>query len=72
MDPEKPVVHKKRQEWQPHGLDRGMGADEIGLWGNRRHSPSDGMGVKDFPERGEFVIRVQASAILPPGIKSLF
>ncbi len=71
VDPEKPVVHKKRQEWQPHGLDRGMGADEIGLWGNRRHSPSDGMGVKDFPERGEFVIRVQASAILPPGIKSL-
>ena len=69
VDPEKPGVHKARREWQGHGLDRGMGLDEIGVWGNRRHSASGGMGLKSFPSTGEFVIRVQASAILPPGVK---
>ena len=69
VDPEKPEVHKARREWQSHGLDRGMGLDEIGVWGNRRHSASGGMGLKSFPSTGEFVIRVQASAILPPGVK---
>ena len=69
VGPEKPEVHKARREWQGHGLDRGMGLDEIGVWGNRRHSASGGMGLKSFPSTGEFVIRVQASAILPPGVK---
>ena len=39
VDPAKPEVHKARREWQPHGLDRGIGVDEVGVWGNRRHSP---------------------------------
>ncbi len=69
VDPIKPEVHKVRREWQPYGLDRGIGRDEVGVWGNRRHSPAQGMGLKSFPETGEFVIRVQASAILPPGVK---
>ncbi len=69
VDPVKPEVHKVRREWQPHGLDRGIGVDEVGVWGNRRHSPAHGMGLKSFPDTGEFVIRVQASAILPPGLK---
>ena len=69
VDPAKPEVHKARREWQPHGLDRGIGVDEVGVWGNRRHSPAHGMGLKSFPDTGEFVIRVQASAILPPGVK---
>jgi len=69
VDPAKPEVHKTRREWQPHGLDRGIGVDEVGVWGNRRHSPAHGMGLKSFPDMGEFIIRVQASAILPPGVK---
>jgi hypothetical protein len=69
VDPIKPEVHKVRREWQPYGLDRGIGRDEVGVWGNRRHSPAHGMGLKSFPDTGEFVIRVQASAILPPGVK---
>ena len=69
VDPEKPEVHTARREWLRHGLNRGMGLDEIGVWGNRRHSASGGMGLKSFPSTGEFVIRVQASAILPPGVK---
>ncbi|MED6313748.1 MAG: DUF1587 domain-containing protein, partial [Verrucomicrobiota bacterium] len=68
VDPAKPEVHKTRREWQPHGLDRGIGVDEVGVWGNRRHSPAHGMGLKSFPDTGEFIIRVQASAILPPGV----
>lgn len=69
VDTKKPEVSKTRREWKPHGLDRGLGMDEIGVWGNRRHSPASGMGLRSFPDKGEFIIRVQASAILPPGIK---
>ena len=69
VDSAKPEARKARREWQPHGLDRGIGVDEVGVWGNRRHSPAHGMGLKSFPDTGEFVIRVQASAILPPGVK---
>ncbi|MEM7477370.1 MAG: DUF1592 domain-containing protein [Planctomycetota bacterium] len=71
VDPEKPQVEKTRREWKPHGLDRGMGLDEVGVWGNRRHSPATGMGIKTFPATGEFRIRMQASAILPEGINEL-
>ena len=71
VDPEKPEVDKLRREWKPYGLDRGMGLDEIGVWGNRRHSPADGIGLKSFPDTGEFRIRLQASAILPPGVSGV-
>ena len=71
MDPLKPEVDYLKREWKPYGLDRGMGLDEFGLWGNRRGSPAGGMGLKSFPKRGEFKIRLQASAILPPGISGV-
>ncbi|MGI9242643.1 MAG: DUF1592 domain-containing protein [Verrucomicrobiales bacterium] len=71
VDPEKPEVHKTRREWQPHGVDRGLAGDEVGVWGNRRHTPAWGMGITEFPRTGEFRIRVKASAILPPGIAEL-
>ena len=71
VDPEKPKIHKWRTEWQPHGLDRGLGGDEVGVWGNRRNTPATGMGVRSIPKTGEYRIRMQASAILPPGIKEL-
>ena len=67
----KPEIHKTRREWKPHGLDKGLGADEIGAWGNRRNTPATGMGLKSFPKIGEFRIRIKASAILPPGVKEL-
>ncbi len=69
VDSGKPVVHTTRQEWQSTGMDRGLGNDEVGLWGNRRHTPAWGMGLKSFPETGEYRIRIKASAILPPGIR---
>ncbi len=71
VDPDKPEVHRTRRDWKPHNLDRGLGLDEVGVWGNRRHSPHWGMGLKSFPKTGEFRIRIQASAILPPGITEL-
>jgi hypothetical protein len=71
VDPEKPEVHKKRREWLPHGLDRGLGNDEVGVWGNRRHSPSDGTGINAFPRTGEFRIRMQVSTIRPPEVKAV-
>ena len=71
VDPKKPEVDYLKREWKPYGLDRGMGLDEFGLWGNRRGSPAGGMGLKSFPQRGEFKIRLQASAILPPGISGV-
>lgn len=71
VDSDRPEVHKTRSEWQPHGADRGMGADEVGIWGNRRNTPASGMGLRSFPKTGEFLIRFQASAILPPGISEI-
>ncbi|MCA9172945.1 MAG: DUF1592 domain-containing protein [Planctomycetales bacterium] len=71
VDPEKPETLRTRQEWKPHGLDRGLGADEVSPWGNRRNTPAWGMGVRSFPKTGEFRIRVKAAAILPPGIDEL-
>ena len=71
VNPEPPEIHKTRVEWQPHGTDRGLGADEVGVWGNRRNTPATGMGLRSFPPRGEFLIRIQASAILPLGVKEI-
>ncbi len=71
VEPSRPQIHKTRRDWQPHGLDRGLGADEVGVWGNRRNTPATGMSLKSFPKTGEFCIRIKASAILPPGITEL-
>ncbi len=71
VDLEMPKVHKTRREWKAHGVDRGLGADEVGVWGNRRNTPATGMGLKSFPKIGEFKIRMKASAILPNGTTEL-
>lgn len=71
VDPAPPEVHKTRREWQTHESDKGLGANEIGVWGNRRNTPATGMALKSFPKTGEFRIRIQASAILPPGVTEL-
>ena len=71
VDPVKPKSNKIRRQWKPHGIDKGLGGDEIGPWGNRRNTPSWGMGLTSFPKTGEFRIRMKAAAILPPGITEL-
>ncbi len=67
VDPGTPKIHTTRTEWKPHGLDQGLGSDELGVWGNRRNTPAWGMRLRSFPKTGEFKIRVKASAILPEG-----
>lgn len=71
VDPGKPAVYKVRREWKPLGLDRGMGLDEVGLWGNRRNTAAGGIGLRDFPTNGSYRIRMQASAILPEGFDAV-
>jgi hypothetical protein len=68
VDPGDPEVYKVRREWKPLGVYRGMGLDEIGIWGNQRNSAAGGIGLRDFPKNGEFRLRLSASAILPQGI----
>jgi mono/diheme cytochrome c family protein len=69
--PGKPEVHTTRVEWTSQGSDKGLGGDEVGVWGNRRNTPAQGMGLKTFPKTGAYRIRIKASAILPPGIGEL-
>lgn len=70
--PKKPEVFKTRQEWDGSGSETGQGRDEIALQnGGARGTPATGMGLKGFPQTGEFRVRVQASAILPQGISQL-
>ncbi len=67
VDPGPPEIHQTRREWPKHNLDRGLAGDEVGVFGNRRNTAATGMGLKSFPQTGEFRIRLQTSAILPPG-----
>ena len=71
VDPDQPKVHRTLRTWDTLGVERGMARDEVGVFGNRRHSASYGMGLKSFPKTGDFRIRVKASAILPKGYKQV-
>ncbi|MCA9245552.1 MAG: DUF1592 domain-containing protein [Planctomycetales bacterium] len=67
VDAEPPDVFQVRREWRPDGIDRGLGADEVGVWGNRRNTAAGGLSFTGFPKHGQFRLRMQASAILPSG-----
>ncbi|MFN3166088.1 MAG: DUF1592 domain-containing protein [Phycisphaeraceae bacterium] len=67
VDPGEPEVFRMRRAWTSGGVDRGMGQDEVGVWGNRRNTAANGIGLRNFPKTGEYRIRMQASAILPEG-----
>ena len=68
---EKPKIHKTRREWSNEGVHRGLGQDEIGVWGNRVRTAARGMQLSSFPKTGEYRIRIKASAILPNGRKEI-
>ncbi len=68
VDPEKPKVHRTVQTWNAKNPpEPGLQPNELGIYGNRRGSVGQGVGLKSWPVTGEFRIRVKASAILPPG-----
>lgn len=71
VDPGEPEVYKVRKAWGPQGIDRGAGTDEVSVWGGRRGSAANGIGLRDFPKTGEYRIRMQASAILPKGFDAV-
>jgi len=68
VDPEPPEVHRHARRFDPlDPAQRGLQLDEIGVYGNRRHSVAWGFGLKSWPETGEYRIRMEAAAILPDG-----
>lgn len=68
VDPGEPEVYKTSRVWNPlDPPERGMQYDEVGVYGNRRNTAASGMGLKGWPKTGEFRIRIEAAAILPPG-----
>ena len=71
VDPTVPEVRKQRGEWKPAGANRGMGNDEVGIWGNGRGSAAQGIAIQNPPKTGEFRIRFKASAILPAGVREI-
>ncbi len=71
VEPALPEVRRERREWKPEGAHRGMGFDEVGIWGNRRGSASQGIAIENPPRTGEFRIRFKASAILPAGVNEV-
>jgi mono/diheme cytochrome c family protein len=72
VDPGEPQTHRTTRVWKPlDPPERGMQYDEIGIYGNRRNTAAWGMGLKSWPQTGEYRIRVKAAAILPPGIKEV-
>ena len=66
VDPQKPEPYRLRREFSSLGTDKGLGQDEISVFGGARHF-SNGIQVSGFPKYGEYRIRLSASGILPPG-----
>ena len=72
VDPGEPEIHKTLRRFDPlDPAERGLQLDEIGIYGNRRHSVAWGVGVKSWPKTGEYRIRVKAAAILPAGTEQV-
>ena len=66
VNPSDPEIHKTRREWEPRGgSPTEIQFDELQ---GRRGSPGGGMGIKSWPETGEFRIRIKSAAIMPKGV----
>lgn len=70
VDPEKPEPFKWRREWAPLSSERGMGQDEVGVFGGSGRGSPIQSDLSGFPQHGEYRIRMSASAILPPGFEA--
>ena len=66
VDPQKPKPFQLRREFSSLGTDKGLGQDEISVFGGARHF-TNGIQVSGFPKHGEYRIRISASGIMPPG-----
>lgn len=69
VDPETPEVHRQTWSFEPKGpAFAAMLSDEIGVYTGGAAGTAV---VKSWPETGEYLIRVTAAAILPPGYKEV-
>jgi hypothetical protein len=66
VDPQKPELYQFRREFSSIGTEKGLGQDEVSVFGGARHF-SNGIQVSGFPKHGEYRIRISAAGILPPG-----
>jgi mono/diheme cytochrome c family protein len=68
VDPGEPKVHRQQWSFEPKGpAFASAQPDELGVYTNGRGSIASGVAVASWPETGEYRIRIQAAAILPPG-----
>jgi len=68
VDSVKPEIHRTEKQFEPRVTpELGMLADEVGVFGNSRHTAAGGVGIKSWPKTGEYRIRIEAAAILPEG-----
>lgn len=70
VEPGKPEVFRTERTWAAPKDDK-PGPDEISVYGGSRASAAAGVNLKQWPETGEFRIRIQAAAILPPDYGSV-
>jgi hypothetical protein len=71
VDPAPPKIHRTKRSWKATDNQTGLLTDEVPVYRNRRHSPTDGMGLKSWPKTGEFLIRIKTGAILPEGCSEI-
>ena len=75
VDPARPETYKTRREWDDTEYKNGFGKmlrrNEIPIHNSGRGTPGHGLSVKKFPQKGEFRIRFQASAVFPNGATEL-
>lgn len=65
VDPIRPDIQKARKEWQKQSETNPK--NELGITGNRRGTPFEGVKFTKWPATGEYRVRVKASAVFPEG-----
>ena len=70
VDPKPPKIHKHRREWKPYPGANPTTKQRDELNGGR-YSPGGGMGLKSWPETGEFKVRIKAAGIFPKGYSEI-
>lgn len=69
VDPGKPEVVRKTWTFNPRGATMANSQpDEISVYGGGRGTVATGVSFREWPETGEYRIRIKAAAILPAGI----
>lgn len=72
VDPGTPEVHRTQVQFEPRNDPlESLDVDEIGVYGSRRGTAGNGISIRSWPQYGTYRIRIQAAAILPPGVEQV-